>query len=55
MRERAERIGAKFAVLSRAGAGTEVELSVPGKVAFETVPSQAWWKRLTAVTSKDRG
>ncbi len=47
MRERAEKIGAKFAVLSRAGAGTEVELSVPGKVAFETVFSQGWWKRLT--------
>ncbi len=47
MRERAEKIGAKFAVLSRAGAGTEVELSVPGKVAFETVSSQGWRKRLT--------
>ena len=47
MRERAEKIGAKFAVLSRAGAGTEVELSVPGKVAFETVSSQGWSKRLT--------
>ena len=47
MRERAEKIGAKFAVLSRAGAGTEVELSVPGKVAFETTSSEGWWKRLT--------
>ena len=47
MRERAEKIGAKFAVLSRAGAGTEVELSVPGKVAFETASSEGWWKRLT--------
>ncbi len=46
MRERAEKIGAKFAVLSRAGAGTEVELSVPGEVVFETT-SGGWWKRLT--------
>lgn len=34
MRERAERIGAKLRVWSRAAAGTEVELSVPGEIAF---------------------
>jgi signal transduction histidine kinase len=36
MRERAERIGARFKVRSRPAAGTEVELSVPGDVAFQT-------------------
>jgi signal transduction histidine kinase len=36
MRERAEKIGAEFKVRSRAAAGTEVELSVPGHVAFNT-------------------
>jgi len=36
MRERAEKIGAEFKVRSRAAAGTEVELSVPGHVAFKT-------------------
>jgi signal transduction histidine kinase len=35
MRERAERIGASFKLKSRAAAGTEVELIVPGAVAFE--------------------
>lgn len=35
MRERADRIGASFKVRSRAAAGTEVELIVPGRVAFE--------------------
>jgi signal transduction histidine kinase len=35
MRERAERIGARLKVLSRAAAGTEVELSVPRRVAFQ--------------------
>ena len=35
MGERAERIGAKFRVLSRAGAGTEIELSVPNRIAFD--------------------
>lgn len=36
MRERADRIGAGFRVLSSAGSGTEVELSVPARVAFAT-------------------
>jgi signal transduction histidine kinase/ligand-binding sensor domain-containing protein len=36
MRERAERIGAAFKVWSSAGSGTEVELSVPARVAFAT-------------------
>jgi signal transduction histidine kinase len=34
MRERAEGIGARLKVRSRAGAGTEVELSVPSQVAY---------------------
>jgi signal transduction histidine kinase len=35
MRERAERIGARLRVLSRLALGTEVELCVPGQLAFE--------------------
>ena len=35
MRERAERIGGRVHILSRPTAGTEVELSVPGKIAFQ--------------------
>lgn len=35
MRERAERIGAEFHVWSSAAAGTEIELSVPARIAFE--------------------
>ncbi len=49
MRERAEKIGAKLLVLSRPDAGTEVELSIPGRVAFEAVPSSRssnWLTRL---------
>jgi signal transduction histidine kinase/streptogramin lyase len=38
MRERADRIGARLQVFSRASAGTEVELSVPGRVAFQHEP-----------------
>ena len=35
MRERAERVGARLRVWSRAAAGTEVVLSVPNSIAFE--------------------
>lgn len=35
MRERAENIGAQFRIWSRPGAGTEVEISVPGPVLTE--------------------
>jgi signal transduction histidine kinase len=45
MRERAERIGARLKVFSRAAEGTEVELSVPRRVAFQFQPSNrrlAW-------------
>ena len=34
MRERAEKIGARLRVWSRAAAGTEVELSIPNSIAF---------------------
>lgn len=34
MRERADRIGARLYVRSRAGAGTEIQLTVPGRIAF---------------------
>jgi signal transduction histidine kinase/ligand-binding sensor domain-containing protein len=40
MKERAERIGGKLRVLSRAVAGTEVELFVPGQIAFEYRPEE---------------
>jgi len=35
MRERAERIGARLRIMSRVALGTEVELSVPARLAFE--------------------
>jgi signal transduction histidine kinase len=37
MRERAQRIGAQFEMWSEIGAGTEVELRIPGSIAYETV------------------
>jgi len=49
MRERAEVIGASLKLFSRAGAGTEVELSVPGRIAYEIDSSQRsrrWFSRV---------
>lgn len=40
MRERAERVGAKLKVWSRPAGGTEVELFIPGNVAFHTHSSR---------------
>jgi signal transduction histidine kinase len=36
MRERAKRIGGHLEIWSQTGAGTEVELSIPGAIAYET-------------------
>jgi len=38
MRERAERVGAELKVWSSASGGTEVGLSIPGRIAFEAQP-----------------
>jgi signal transduction histidine kinase len=46
MRERADRIAAKFKIWSRPIGGTEVELSVPGHVAFQPDPSRRWLRWL---------
>jgi signal transduction histidine kinase len=48
MRERAERIGGRLKVWSRAAAGTEVELTVPGHIAFppqDSSESRKWHSR----------
>ena len=50
MRERAERIKARLKVRSRVGSGTEVELSVPSKVAFQIQSSNGplkWFAKLS--------
>jgi signal transduction histidine kinase len=56
MRERAERIGAKFKVMSGASAGTEIELSVPGHIAFQNPRSNgrsSWLSKLRPRTTRE--
>jgi signal transduction histidine kinase len=48
MRERARKMGAEFALWSRPGSGTEIELTVPGTVAyrgFRDRPRRFWFRR----------
>jgi signal transduction histidine kinase len=50
IRERSERIGADLRVRSRIGAGTEVDLTVPGAIAFEkgsNGPISQWFRWLS--------
>jgi len=51
MRERTENIGAQLRIMSRTGTGTEVELSIPGKVAYQSLSSFRWPKWLTRLFS----
>jgi nitrate/nitrite-specific signal transduction histidine kinase len=48
VRERTERIGAKLDLWSEAGAGTEFQLTIPGRVAYvatnESLPSRVLQK-----------
>src|SRR5580704_18449709 len=65
MRERSESIGASLRLRSRIGAGTEVELTVPGTIAFESQPHGSitrwlsWFNRekfdTTASVERNRG
>ncbi len=45
MRERAKQIGAELTIWSRPGAGTEIDLSLAGKIAYGTSPQGSWFRR----------
>jgi streptogramin lyase/two-component sensor histidine kinase len=44
MRERARQIGAKLSIWSGAGAGTEIELSIPASNAYYKSPKRSRWR-----------
>jgi signal transduction histidine kinase/ligand-binding sensor domain-containing protein len=46
MRERAEVVRGKLEVWSKLNSGTQVGLSVPGKIAYGMLSRQSWWSRL---------
>jgi ligand-binding sensor domain-containing protein/two-component sensor histidine kinase len=51
MRERAEKIGAQLKIWSQAGAGTQVVLTIPAKVAYPRIPRESLWSRIRAGAS----
>jgi signal transduction histidine kinase/ligand-binding sensor domain-containing protein len=53
IRERAKQIGAQLTVWSELGAGTEVELSIPGPVAYEVLPTRARFRLFYKRTEQD--
>jgi ligand-binding sensor domain-containing protein/signal transduction histidine kinase len=52
IRERAERIGAHVDFWSEVGAGTEVQIEVPGSTAYETSPDGVWLRLLRKVRNR---
>ncbi len=49
MRERAGRIGAHLQISSRSGAGTEIDLRIPGSLAYQRATAESRWNMLHAV------
>jgi signal transduction histidine kinase len=55
MRERAELLGGKLEVWSKLGSGTQIELSIPGAIAYELSSQRAWWSRLLSRNGLKKG
>jgi signal transduction histidine kinase len=55
MRERAKHIGAQLEVWSEHGAGTEIELSIPGFLAYEGLPTRSRFRLFGKRTEEDHG
>jgi signal transduction histidine kinase len=53
IRERAKQIGAQLTVWSELGAGTEVELSIPGSIAYEASPTRPRFRLFRKRTEQD--
>jgi signal transduction histidine kinase len=54
MRERAKRMGGELDVWSEDKAGTEIELTLPGAIAYETTPSDAGFRLFRKITNHAR-
>jgi signal transduction histidine kinase/ligand-binding sensor domain-containing protein len=52
LRERATRIGAKLTVVSAAGSGTDITLTVPGRVVFRKTPATLFERMRAIVAGK---
>jgi signal transduction histidine kinase len=55
MRERAEVVGGKLEVWSKLDFGTQVELTVPGKIAYRMLARQSWWSLVVSANRRAKG
>jgi signal transduction histidine kinase len=55
MRERAEIVGGHLEVCSKLNSGTQVELSIPGDIAFGESAQRSWFSRVLPGNSRDHG
>ena len=55
MRERAENVGGRLEVRTRLESGTEVELSIPGAIAYGGTARRSWWSKVLTGNSRDNG
>jgi len=46
MRERVRQVGGKLEIWSREGAGTEIELTIAGAIAYRGPAARSFWERL---------
>jgi hypothetical protein len=46
MRERAEIVGGRLEVWSKLDTGTEIELSIPGAIAYDTPVQRTWFSKV---------
>ncbi len=53
MRERTEKVGARLRILSQRAAGTEIELTVPGRLAYARTNSPSFWDKIKGRNSKE--
>ena len=54
MQERAHKIGGQFKIWNRSGAGTEVELKVPGGIAYPREDKASLWTRIRAIFGRSK-
>jgi signal transduction histidine kinase len=55
MRERAEVVGGRLEVWSKLDSGTEVELSIPGAIAYDGSARRSWLSKVLSGNSRDNG
>ncbi len=54
MRERAEIVGGRLEVWSRFDSGTQIELNIPGAIAYEKSARRSWWSRVLSRNGRSK-